>query len=47
VAKQLLCLTIAVVLLGLAAVHGLQASQNPPATSEGAPVTVAAVATLR
>jgi hypothetical protein len=47
VAKQLLRLPIAVLPLGLAAVQGLQASQNLPATGMGALVMVTAVAMSR
>ncbi len=47
VAEQLLRLPVAVVPLWLAAVWGLQASQDLPAMGGGAPVTVVAMATLR
>jgi hypothetical protein len=47
VAEQLLRLPVEVVLLGLAAVWSLQASQDLPAMGGGAPVMVAAVATSR
>ncbi len=43
-AELLLCLPLAVVPLGLAAVQGPQASRDPPAMGGVVPVTVAAVA---
>ncbi len=47
VAELLSCLPVAVVPLGLAMVWGPQASQDPLAMGEEAPVTVAAVAMWR